>query len=217
MEFYNDSPATTFFTDESVLLSGGREQDEVTREWTFTERVFYANYHFDDKSISLSIFDDVTRSYVLDPGYVKDYATAERLLRQVAKEYPKKIQVKSFLAKWKVFFAAMDGGAVAMGSRVTDFSESCDTCGDYNTDEFIFLYVPAVPGTALTEASLGLHWDFGCYGGMKISGVYEDVAESVTELALKMQDSTQDEYKDEVQVVIDTLSKVEDKTDSLSS
>jgi hypothetical protein len=205
MEFYNDdSPATRFFTDQSIVLSGGREQDAVTREWTFTERIFYANYNFDDKSISLSIFDDEIRKYVLEPSYVKDYATAENLLRKIAAEYPKKVRVEDFLSKWKVFFTAMTD-AVYVQSPITDTHNECGRCGDYNRDEFIFLYVPAVPGTALDEASLGVHWEYGCFGGIKISGTYEDEVEAVSELIQRMKESVMDDYAANVDEVLNVL------------
>ena len=76
MEFYNDSPFTNLFNDHSVVLSGGREQDEVTREWTFTEKIFYASYCLADKSISLSVFDDETREYLRGPVYVRTFHEA---------------------------------------------------------------------------------------------------------------------------------------------
>lgn len=207
MEFYDDMPATRFFQDSAIVLSGGRKQDEVTRQWEFTERIFYANYIYADKSISIGIFDDISRKYVMEMTYVKDYATAERLLKQIAKDYPGKVKLKDFLPKWKIFYTAMEN-AVEISSPVTDASGSCDSCGNYDTDEFLFLYVPAVPGTDLDEPSLGLHWEFGCYGGRKWAGSYDDAVEGVTEMAGHMEESVQADYKPNVTAVMETLTKL---------
>lgn len=207
MEFYDDSPATRFFTDQMVLLSGGRKQDEVTREWEFTERIFYANYDFESKAIGFSIFDDVTREYVLKPVWAEDYETAERILNEIAKTYPKKVKVKDFLPKWKVFYTAMKD-SVFVASQMRETEGSCDTCGDYDTDEFIFLYVPAVPGTGLDEPSLALHWDFGCFGGTKYAGVYEDVVDDVTAMADRMEGSAKEQYVSNVKAMKKALAKI---------
>lgn len=207
MEFYDDSPATRFFTDQMVVLSGDRTQDAVTREWEFTERIFYANYDFESKSIGFAIFDDVTRKYVFESVWVEDYESAERLLKEIAKTYPGKIKVKDFLPKWKVFYAAMKDSAF-VASQMRETEGSCDSCGDYDTDEFIFLYVPAVPGTGLDEPSLALHWDFGCFGGTKYSGVYEDVVDDVTALADRMEGSAEEQYVDNVRAMKKALTKI---------
>lgn len=207
MEFYDDMPATRFFVDSAVVLSGARKQDEVTREWEFTERILYTSYLFEDKSISISIFDDITREYVWKPQYVKDYSTAERIIKEIAKEYPGKVKVKSLLSQWQVFYSAMED-AVFIESPVRDTDGSCGQCDDYNRDEFIFLYVPAVPGTKLDQPSLGLHWDFGCFGGEKWSGEYEEVVEEVTSLTSRMHSSAEDQYRSTIEEVQKTLETV---------
>jgi hypothetical protein len=207
MEFYDDSPATRFFTDQMVLLSGGRKQDEVTHEWEFTERIFYANYDFESKSIGFSIFDDVIREYVLKQVWVEDYESAETLLMEVAKTYPGKVRTKDFLPKWKVFYTAMKD-SVYIESQVTEVDGSCDTCGDYDRDEFIFLYVPAVPGTGLDQPSLALHWEFGCFGGTKFAGVYEDVVDKVTAMAERMEGFAEEQYVNNVKVMKKALAKI---------
>lgn len=207
MEFYDDSPATRFFLDQMVVLSGDRKQDEVTLDWEFTERILYVNYQFEDKSISIGIYDDVTRSYVRETVYVKDYQTAESILKEIAKTYPGKVKVKDFLPKWKVFYTAMKD-SVFVASQMRETEGSCGTCGDYNTDEFIFMYVPAVPGTGLDEPSLALHWDFGCFGGTKHAGVYEDVVADVTALADRMEGFAEEQYVDNVKTMKEALAKI---------
>jgi hypothetical protein len=207
VEFYDDSPATKYFRDVSIVLSGGREQDAVTREWSFTERIFYANYCFSDKSISLAIFDDVTRNYVLDTVYLQDYSEAAELLQVIAGDYPGKINVKGTLSQWKVYFTAMKEGDF-IESPVSDIDGSCGQCGDYNRDEFIFLYVPAVPGTDLDEASLGIHWDYGCFGGNKVTGVYDEVVEEVTEVLTRLEEVAKGKYKSAPKEALELLSKL---------
>jgi hypothetical protein len=207
VEFYNDSPATNYFVDKSVVLSGERKQDAVTREWSFTERIFYANYYMEDMSLCFSIFDDVTRSYVLEPVYLTEYKEAESLLRDIAKQYPGKIQIKKFLTEWAVYFTAVEE-AVFLHGKVSDIDGSCGQCDDYNRDEFIFLYVPAVPGTPLNEPSLGIHWDYGCFGGTKITGVLEDVVDDVQALLPRMHEQAESKYKKDIQEMINILAKV---------
>lgn len=185
MEFYDDSPATSLFTSDAIVLSGGREQDEVTRQWTFTERILYISYDFAGKSISIGIFDDVSRSYVLGLINATDYQQAESVLLGIEAEYPDTVSANDFLPVWETFFAAMDK-TVWIEANVTDASGTCEQCGDQNVDQFAFLYVPAVPGSALSESSLCLHWEFGCYGGTKYTGTYEDKVDHVRSLLTQM-------------------------------
>lgn len=207
MEFYyEDTPATGLFRDHSVVLSGDRTQDEVSREWSFTERILYINYGFADKSLSFAIYNDEAGEYLLDAVHVEDYETAEGLLKEIAAEYPGKIDMEDYLPLWKIFFEAIKE-AVFIESPVTNVSGSCGTCGDYNRNEFIFLYVPAVPGSALADPSLGLHWEFGCFGGEKIAGTYEEVLTKVSDLLILMKSRALDEYKKDVVEAMAVLTK----------
>lgn len=207
MEFYyEDTPATGLFRDHSVVLKGDRTQDEVTQEWTFTERILYMNYEFGSKSISFAIYDDEASEYFLDTVYVEDYVTAENLLKKITAEHPGRIDTEDYLPLWKVFFEAMKE-TMFIESPVTNVSGSCGTCGDYNRNEFIFLYVPAVPGTALEDPSLGLHWEFGCFGGEKIAGDYEEVYSKVSDLLIMMKSRALDEYKKDVVEAMAVMTK----------
>jgi hypothetical protein len=185
MEFYDDSPATKLFTSDAIVLSGGREQDAVTRKWTFTERILYINYDFAGKSISIGIFDDVSRSYILGLINATDYQQAESVLLGIEAEYPDMISSDDFLPVWETFFAAMDK-TVWIEANVTDASGTCEQCGDQNVDQFAFLYVPAVPGSALSESSLCLHWEFGCFGGTRYTGTYEETVDDVRSMLCQM-------------------------------
>jgi hypothetical protein len=185
MEFYDDSPATKLFTSDAIALSGGRKQDAVTREWTFTERILYVDYNFDSKIISISIHDDVSRTYILGPLSAADYAQAKEILLDIEAEYPDTISSEDFLNDWETFYAAMDK-TVWIEADVTDAIGTCDQCGDTNMDRFAFLYVPAVPGSSLSESSLCLHWEFGCFGGTKFAGTYEDTVDDVRDLLNQM-------------------------------
>ena len=207
MEFYyEDTPATGLFRDTSLVLSGDRTQDEVTQEWTFTERILYMNYELSYKSLSFAIFDDEAGKYVLTPVHVEDYQAAENLLNEIVEAYPGKIDLGDYLPVWKLFFEVMKE-SVFIESPVTNVSGSCGTCGDYNRNEFIFLYVPAVPGTALADPSLGLHWEFGCFGGEKVAGVYEEVLTKVSDLLILMKSRALDEYKKDVVEAMAVLTK----------
>lgn len=185
MEFYDDSPATRLFASDAIVLSGGREQDEVTRQWVFSERILYINYDFAGKSISIGIFDDVSRSYVLGLINATDYQQAKSVLLGIEAEYPDMISSDDFLPVWETFFAAMDK-TVWIEANVTDASGTCEQCGDQNVDQFAFLYVPAVPGSALSESSLCIHWEFGCYGGTRYSGTYEETVDDARSMLTQM-------------------------------
>lgn len=206
MEFFDDSPATRYFVDESVILSGGRSQDAETHEWSFTECIFYMGYVFEDKTVSIAIYDDSSRSYILKTVYVSDYLTAESLLKKINADYPGKIKVKNILAKCRVYFKAVED-SFFIQSKVTDYNESCDQCGDYNRDEFIFLYVPAIPNTPLNESSLAIHWEYGCFGGTKHSGVYDDVVGDVDELLARMEEAVWEAYQQDVAAARDVIAK----------
>ena len=186
MEFYDDSPATKLFTSDAIVLSGGREQDPVTRQWTFTEKILYIDYNFASKAISISIHDDVTRAYLFGPLNATDYPQAKAILLDIEAEYPDMISSEDFLYDWETFFTAMDKSVWVEGD-VTDYAESCEQCGDVNVDTFAFLYVPAVPGSRLNESSLCLHWEFGCFGGTKYAGTYDETVDDVRSLLNQME------------------------------
>lgn len=207
MEFYDDSPATSLFTSDAIVLSGGREQDAITRQWTFTERILYISYDFAGKSISIGIFDDVSRSYVLGLINATDYQQAESVLLGIEAEYPDTISSEDFLPDWKTFFTAMDK-AVWIEGNVTDYAEDCEQCGDVNVDTFAFLYVPAVPGSALSESSLCLHWEFGCFGGTKYAGTYEDKVDHVRSLLTQMESQAIGNDKRGIKAAINALDAV---------
>lgn len=204
MEFYDDSPATKLFTSDAIVLSGDRKQDAVTRKWTSTERIFYINYDFAGKAISVSIHDSVSRAYVLRPLNVTDYEQAKNVLLGIEAEYPDTVSSEDFLSDWKTFFAAMDK-TVWIEGNVTDFAADCDQCGDVNVDIFAFLYVPAVPGSALYESSLCLHWEFGCFGGTKYAGTYEDTIDDVRSLLNQMKSKAKGNDRLSIKGAMDAL------------
>lgn len=206
---YNSLPLDSLFPEQSVVLSGTRKQDPVTREWEFTECIFYLRFDFDDACISISVFDDVTRSYIYGTEYVTSLERAVSLLQEIDAAYPGHINVKKLTAKCKLFLRVAEN-AVSIKTPVSDYSDSCDQCGDYNVDILRFLYVPAVEGAKLREGSLDIHWDYGCYGGSMIQGSYEDYREQAEELlgrALSMASSKK--YKKEIRRALNSLEPAE--------
>lgn len=204
MEFYDDSPATKLFTSDAIVLSGGRKQDTVTRKWTFTERTLFVNYDFSGKYISISVFDDVSRAYVLGPVYATSYQQAKSVLMGLESEYPTKVDMVDYLSLWETFYAAMPE-TVWIEANVTDSTGTCDQCGDTNVDTFAFLYVPAVPGSELSESSLCLQWEFGCFGGTKFTGTYDETVDDVRSLLGQMESKAKGNDKRSIKNALDAL------------
>lgn len=193
------------FPDTSVLLRGGRKQDPVTREWEFTECVFYLSYNFDDVSISIGIYDDSTRSYLLETEYVKSLDKAVEILKLVNADFPGKIKVKSLTSTFELFYRVAPH-AVYVNTPISDTNHSCDQCGDYNVDTLNFLYVPALEGSKFKEGSVEIHWEYGCYGGTRIEGSYEDYKDSAIELLNRAKKlASKKSYRAKVQEAIAAL------------
>jgi hypothetical protein len=202
---FNSTPADKIFPDVAIVLSGDRKQDPVTREWDFTECIFYADYHFEDRSVSIGVFDDVTRTYLYETEYLHSVERAVAILEAIDVEYPGKINVKELTSSFKLFFLVAEN-AVGIDTPVTDFSASCEQCGDYNVDTLKFLYVPAVEGTLFKEGSIDLHWEYGCYGGTRIEGNYEDNYDAAKELLERAKSmASPKKYKREIQKAIVSL------------
>lgn len=185
-EFYESTPATRYFKSSRINLSGERIYNDETESWDGGEVILWVNYHFDRQNVSLEVYDDAQNGYRTEVE-AEDFNTVVSTLQGLAEVYPdKKTSLDALLPAMKVFFQAIPG-MFANEADVTnvDFG-SCSRCGDYNVDKFYFIYVPAVPGTVLTEASLGLHWDFGCYGGREEAGTFDEVAEEVRQILSDM-------------------------------
>lgn len=193
------------FHDTSVILSGSRKQDPVTYEWDFTEAIFYLGYNFDDASISLGIYDDASRSYLLETEYVKSADRAIEILQMVDTDFPGKLNVQKLSSKFELFFKVAEN-AVYIHTPVTDTNDTCDQCGDYNVDILRFLYVPALEGSEFSEGSLDIHWEYGCYGGKMLQGSYEDYREMAVEMLDRAKSfASSKKYRREIQKAIVAL------------
>lgn len=202
---YNETPAYQMFPETSVVLRGYRKQDEETLEWEFTEAVFYLRYDFDDASISLGIYDNATRSYLLETEYAKSAEQAIETLQLIDADFPEKLDAKSLSSKFELFFKVAEN-AVYVNTPVTDTNDTCDQCGDYNVDTLRFLYVPALEGTEFSEGSLDIHWEYGCYGGKMIEGSVEDYREIAVEMLDRAKSfASSKKYRREIQKAIVAL------------
>lgn len=202
---YNATPADKIFPSIAVILRGERKQDPETREWDFSECIFYADYLFGDKSISIGVFDDVTRSYLVETKYVKTLNEAVAMVQAIDMEYPGKIEVKKLVSKFKLFFRVCQN-AVAISTPVTDTNDTCEQCNDSNVDTLDFLYVPALDGSSFKEGSLDIHWEYGCYGGTVIEGSSEMyLTEAYTLLKRAKSMASSKSYQLEIQKAIDSL------------
>lgn len=205
-EYYTESPAARFFRDESFILAGGRFQDPKTREWTFTEISFYLNFAPYAHGIQMSIWDSEKREYEMEPTFFEEYVPMQEKLSEINAKYPGKIEVQNLLDKAHIYFEGI-GESVYIEDKVTDEEADCEQCGDYNVDAFEFRYFPAVPNSFLEEASLDLHWQFGCYGGLKIHGTFDEKAQEALDTLNHMFSVASDEYQEEIKYAYDTVKK----------
>lgn len=205
-EYYAESPVSKLLSGSSALLSGGRFQDPETRKWTFTEVMLYVDFLMYDHGVELNIFNSETHEDELKTVRFADSVSLEEKLSDIASTYPGKVKIKPIMDKARAYFAGI-GEAVYIESKVTDDESSCEQCGDYNVDTYEFHFFPAVPGSVLKEASLDLHWQFGCYGGKAIRGTFDDNAQEALDMLAHMLELALDEYKPEIQNAIDTVTK----------
>lgn len=203
-DIYN-SPAADYFNEMNIVLAGKNTQDPVTREWDHGTTVFYLNPYIMDKSVNLGVYNDRLRKYEIS-GYFDDFESLEEALRDVDAKYPDKIDVDDILPMYRVFFQAAPG-VISVEDKIGEDYE-CEYCG-INKDDFDFLLVPAVPGTPLSEASLNLHWEFGCFGGESVNGVFSEVKDEALDLLQRMRKSAEKDYASSVKEAIRYLKQFE--------
>lgn len=196
-EFYGDNnfPAAKMLEDVSVVLFGERGTDRSGASYS-TEVVLYIEYNYVVKDISISIYDMGQGDVIYSKSFTNP-TQGQVFLRGIAKEYPDRIDLNEIFSTWDLFFKAAEK-MVFISSTITNPDIYCETCNDIMRDEFEFLYVPAVPGSALDEASLYLHWEYGCLGGETLSGEYSEVADSMIANLSEMFRACEDEYKNDI-------------------
>lgn len=205
-DFYTESPVSRILRDENIILAGDRFQDPQTRNWTFTEVTLYVDFNVYTHAIQMSIWDSEKREYELEPVLFGNHAPLQEKLSEINVKYPSKVKVQDILDKARIYFDGI-GESVYIEDKVTDYEADCEQCGDYNVDNFTFQYFPSVAGSALKDASLDLHWNFGCYGGIKIHGPFDENAKKALETLYQMYDQADEEYLKEIQDAIDTVEK----------
>lgn len=203
-DYYTESPASRLFSGGSSLLAGGRFQDPETRKWTFTEVTLYVDFLMYDRGVELNIFNSETHEDELKTVRFRDIASLEEKLSDISSKYPGKVKVKPIMDKARIYFAGIED-AVCIDGKVTDDESSCEQCGDYNVDIYEFQFFPAVFGSVLKDASIDLHWQFGCYGGKALHGTFEDNGQEALDMLMHMLELASDEYKADIQQAIDTV------------
>lgn len=212
-EFYQSTPVTTLFESEGILLGGGRKQDPDSLHLTIDEVILYLDYDFIESTVKMQIFDDSLRTYTFDEVYSQEsYDRAVSDIQKISEEYPNRVEFRRIMETWKLFFTVAPKIVVIEG-LVSDFTAKCDTCSDYNVDEFNFIYAPAFPGTELSESSLGLHWEYGCFGGKIYEGTFEDNVEEVHSMLRKMLIKAESKYKGEIKRALETIDGVATSSD----
>ena len=199
------SPAANYFNEMNIVLAGENTQDPETGEWDHGETNFYLSPYIMDKTVSLGVYNDRLHAYEVT-GYYDDFESLELVLRGVDTKYPGKINVDEILPMYRVFFQATPGVFSIEDKIGEDYD--CEYCG-VNIDAFHFLLVPAVPGTPLSEASLNLHWEFGCFGGEGVNGVFSEVKDDALDLLKRMKAAAEKGYTASVKEAIRQLKEFE--------
>lgn len=196
------SPAAEFFKDSALLVAGENTRDSVTREWSCNHTTLFIDPRLTLESLNVNIYDAGNRKDVVSAN-LTDYESAETLFLQINKDYPNKIELPKMLDMSRVFFEVLPN-VCYVGEPVRGGLHNCEYCG-INDDEFQFLLVPASPGTALNEASLNLHWEYGCYGGTGVNGIFSDTKDDALDLLQQILSAADKEYRPAVKEAIGYL------------
>lgn len=167
----------------------------------------YVDYDFGRNTVELLCYDGVKSAYV-DEYIVGSFAEASFAIKELDKKYPNKIELDDLLYRFKAFFAVTDR-AVYINSSVTDTIDDeylfCDTCGSFDGNTYEFLFIPAIPEAEITEASLYLHYEYGCYGGEKVFGDFNEVRNEVLELLDSMRNRAEENLVSDVDRAIQAV------------
>jgi hypothetical protein len=176
MEFYNDSPATSFFVGGNVDLTANRP--ELLRRSVMLWMSF--SFAQPQPSMNLSIYNDATRSYVANfKGGLNELPA---FIEATEKDY-NMVLPADLVDQATKFLAVKDQGFGFQREMDNDYDSNayCETCGDYNRNEVLAFYFPAFSENS--EASIGIGYDYGCYGGDKWVGDYGMMKDRVLEYA----------------------------------
>lgn len=208
MEFYNtDSPATAYFVEDSFVLRGTRSFDPAAYSWTSNRACLYMSFNFIGGIVSLNVYDDEAGAY----SHQYDSQSVEGLeefLASVEADYNVTLP-KPFLELPAKFFSLAKESfyiEVNLDEDPKNAYVYCDQCGDTNGNSFIGFYFPAINEN--TPATLATGWDYGCFGGEKISGELELVKKEATELLNRAMNAADISASNEIKAFITKLEKV---------
>lgn len=171
----------------------------VTDDSPYRQVILWSDYNFQRQEVRLHI----TGPNVSTMREFGDYAAAEKELLAVAEQYPGMIVTEALLSSWKMFFALE--GLVSVVADVQPVSNWCWDCDNYSTNSFSFLYCPIISGASPKESSLYLHWEFGCDGGRKIAGLFDDVAGQVESMLTEMLQNADDSCKADLMKALEAV------------
>lgn len=183
-------PAATFERERIFLVPDDNPYKAV---------ILWTDYNFQRQEVRLHITGP-NASSMREFG---EYAAAEQELLNIAEQYPGMVVTEALLSDWRKFFALE--GLVGMVADVQHVSNWCWNCDNYSTNSFSFLYCPVIPGAKLQEPSLYLHWEFGCDGGRKIAGSFDEVADEMESMLTEMLQNAGDSCKDDLQKALLTV------------
>lgn len=104
----------------------------------------------------MSIYDPEAQKVLLKGKTFRVLEDFEQSLRFVDAQYPDRIDAESLLEIARVFFQTIDGTLRVAGQIYAEDSDRKDKAHPSGLGNYDFLYVPEVPGSALTEPTLEL-------------------------------------------------------------
>lgn len=192
------------FRSQMVTLAGDAGRIGEFSEWTFTEIVLFINYFYENKSMSIHIFDYGTQNAVIPTVELTDEESTAEVLNQIFKDFPGVLDEQKLLETVSVYFAGVKNSLVYKGELALD-PTICDRCGVQEFDLYEIRYFPAVPGTKLNEDSLEIYWEYACNHISILDGTIDDSACMALMMFARMSEIAFDGPKKEIAHIVDII------------
>lgn len=192
------------FGSQMVTLAGDVNQAEEFSKWTSTEVVFFMNYFYETKSVSIHVFDYGTQKPVIPTVELADEESTVEILNQIFKDFPGALDEKNLLETVRVYFAGVQNSLTYKGELALD-PEICDRCGVQEFDLYEIRYFPAVLGTELNEDSLEIYWEYACNHISTLDGTINDSATLALMMFSRMSEIAFDGPKKEIAHIVDII------------
>jgi hypothetical protein len=223
------SPFSQVFKEEHLV---------VAREGTYTEASFYMVFSPVTASMRLNVYDpENPGKFKLEGGDSELENKVDPLIAEIEAFYG--VTVPPVFSKLSHAYLANASSILSVEGEIgveaedpdedfddyanddTDADETdadsayeydssyCETCGDYNSNSIEAFYFPAIPGI-VSEASLAVHIELGCYYSVTYSGDLGNAKNKVLEV-MKKHEELEDrgtETQVQLQEFIDAVEKL---------